>query len=214
MPAGEIPNDESDVLLARRAREGDASALTILLERAAADLHAQIESRISSRHRGLFDADDVLQITFLEAFLRIDTLDVRGPGSFAAWVRRIADNNLIDAVREMERDKRPPPGRRVDYTGRDQSYAALVEQIAVITHTASRICAGEELRRGVDAALRELPADYETALRLFELEGLSGEEVAEKMGRSHGAVRMLLARGRERLAEVLGSDSRFFSHSA
>ena len=72
--------------------------------------------------------------------------------------------------------------------------------------------------RGLDAVevtsfLLAVADDYEQALRLFELEGLSGEEVAERMGRSHGAVRMMLARARERLAEVLGSDSRFFSSS-
>ena len=202
---------ESEEHLARLAQQGDEKALSILLERAGLELQAQIEMRMGTRYRGQFDADDVLQVTFLEAFLRIHSLDVRGPGSFTAWLRRIADNNLLDAIREVERDKRSPPGRRVEFTGRDESYVALVEQIAAATSTASRICARHELQQGVDAALRELPSEYETALRLFELEGLSGEEVAKKMDRSHGAVRMLLARARARLAEVLGSDSRFFS---
>jgi len=200
-----------EIDLALRAKQGDEKALSALLEQAGQELHGYIEAQIATRFRGKFDAEDVLQVTFLEAFLRIGSLDVRGPGSFAAWIRRIADNNLCDAIRELEREKRPPPARRVECVGRDGSYVALVEQIAAATSTASRECAHEELRQGVDTALRALPTEYETALRLFELEGLSGEDVARRMGRSHGAVRMMLARARERLAEVLGSDSRFFS---
>jgi len=206
--------DDSEAELAERARSGDEKALVILLERSALELQYQLAARIGAKYRGLFDADDILQVTFLEAFLRIQSLVPGGPGSFAAWLRRIADNNLLDAVRELERDKRPSPGKRVEMAGQNGSYVALVEQLAATSNTASRACATEELRRGVDAALTRLPAEYEQALRLFELEGLSGEEVAARMGRSRGAVRMLLARARERLAEVLGSDSRFFSTGA
>jgi RNA polymerase sigma factor (sigma-70 family) len=60
----------------------------------------------------------------------------------------------------------------------------------------------------VDEALRKLPADYEQVLRLYELDGLSAPEVGQRMGRSHGAVRMLLARARECLGHTLGSASR------
>jgi len=199
--------------LVERARLGDESALGELLEQFGLDARPQLDARINPRYRGQFDADDILQVTFLEAFLRVRSLSPGGPGAFNAWLRRIADNNLLDAVRELERDKRPPPGRRVN-PGSDESYVALVEYLAATSNTASRACAREELRQGVDAALRRLPAEYEQALRLFELEGLPGDEVAAKMGRSHGAVRMLLARARERLAEILGSESRFFSSPA
>ena len=206
--------DDSEAQLAERARSGDEKALVRLLECNAQELQAQVAARIGTKYRGLFDADDILQVTFLEAFLRIQSLVPGAPGSFAAWLRRIADNNLLDAVRELERDKRPSPGKRVEMAGQDESYVALVEHLAATSNTASRACATEELRQGVDAALSRLPAEYEQALRLFELEGLSGEEVAKRMGRSPGAVRMLLARARERLAEILGSDSRFFSTGA
>ncbi|HWL92285.1 MAG TPA: sigma-70 family RNA polymerase sigma factor [Phycisphaerae bacterium] len=206
--------DDIEGQLVEQARLGDQRALCALLERSGLELQNQIQNQIGTHYRGQFDADDILQVTFMEAFLRVQSLEPGGSGSFAAWLRRIALNNLRDAIRELECDKRPSPGRRVQFTGGGESYVHLIEQIAAVSNTASRVCAGEELRQGVDAALKELPGDYEQALRLFELQGLTGEEVAKRMGRSHGAVRMLLARARERLAEVLGSDSRFFSDSA
>lgn len=206
--------NESEAELVDRARCGDAQALTMLLERAGLELGAEIERQIGDRYRNQFDAADILQVTFLEVFLHADTIAPGASGSFRSWLRRIAENNLRDALRALERDKRPSPSRRIEVHDRDRSYLALLEQVAAASNTPSRDCALNELREGVDAALRELPRDYEQVLRLYELEGLSGEEVAERMGRSCGAVRMLLARAREQLVHVLGSDSRFFSSSA
>ena len=52
-----------------------------------------------------------------------------------------------------------------------------------------------------------------TVVRLYDIEGRSGPEVATTMGRSRGAVVMLRARAHDRLAELLGSGSKFFSDS-
>lgn len=192
---------------------GDRQALASLLEEAGVRMHAELANRIGATYRGLFDAEDILQVTFLEAFLRIRDFVPAGANSFRAWLRRIAENNLRDAIKALERDKRPPPGRRARCDDNDASYVALIERLAVTTTTASRPLVQSELQAGVDAALRQLPPDYETALRLYELEGLSGEEVAQRMGRSHGAVRMLLARARESLSAALSADPLFCSRA-
>jgi RNA polymerase sigma-70 factor (ECF subfamily) len=63
----------------------------------------------------------------------------------------------------------------------------------------------------VQAAVDRLPEDYRRVVRLYELQGLSIHDVAADMGRSEGAVKMLLARARDRLRESLGSSSRYFS---
>src|SRR4030095_910359 len=76
------------------------------------------------------------------------------------------------------------------------------------TETAGRLVSKEEARQAVRRAIKTLPADYARVLELFELEGKSGADVSAIMGRTHGAIRMLLARARELLAERLGS----FSH--
>lgn len=203
--------DSTEEHLVRRAVAGDEEALTGLLEATGVQLYAELDARISAPYRGIVDATDIVQITCLEAFLRIRSFVPGGPGTFLSWLRRISDNNLRDAIRELERDKRPSPRRRVQSGGADEkSYTSLVEQVAATTTTVSRAAGRGELREIVDAALRKLPADYEQVLRLYELEGLSAPEVAERMNRSHGAVRMLLARARECLGALLGSETRFF----
>lgn len=201
------------VELLDKAVAGDEAALLALLEEASPPLHAEIAGRIDPKYRSMVDSDDILQVTCLEAFLRIRAFVPAGMGSFVAWLHRIAENNLCDAIKELERDKRPPVRRRLDLPAGDDSYVALVDGLAATTTTPSRVCARDELRQGVEAAMRQLPPDYEQVLRLYELEGLSGEEVAERMGRRHGAVRMMVTRARARLGEILSSSSLFASRA-
>lgn len=192
---------------------GDRDALASLLEFVGLDLRHEFASRIHPRFRAEFDVDDILQITFTEAFLRIRDFAPTHEGAFHAWLRHIAENNLRDAIKHLERDKRPPIGRRIAEPIGEDSYLPLVERLAVTTTTASRALARGELIACVDEALSRLPEDYETVLRLYEIEGLSGEEIADRMHRSHGAVRMLLSRARECLADYL-RQAPYFSSSA
>src|SRR5438876_7034494 len=107
--AGARSEDE----LAGLAVQGDESALIELLDQVSVRLHAEIARDIGPRYRGLVDADDIVQVTFMEAFLRMRSFIYAGPGSFLTWLRRIAQNNLRDAIKELERDRRPPPGKRI-----------------------------------------------------------------------------------------------------
>ncbi|MFO0983747.1 MAG: sigma factor-like helix-turn-helix DNA-binding protein [Planctomycetota bacterium] len=125
------------------------------------------------------------------------------PSSFSAWLLRIAENNLRDAIRELERDKRRPPGARRAFASLDDSSVALVDRIIAPITTSS----GKASPRGIEAGgigRCGMPPDYEQVIRLYELDELSGPEVAERMNRSHGAVRMMLGRARARL---VGFDS-------
>ena len=57
-------------------------------------------------------------------------------------------------------------------------------------------------------ALDRLPDRYRTALILFEIEELSGEQVAKMTATSLSTVWVRLHRGRERLLELLAEDDR------
>lgn len=203
-----MPNHDQQQV--ERAVQGDQTVLAELLEQAGVALHVEIEHRLAAKHRGLVDADDILQVTYLEAFLRIGTFVWNGPSSFSAWLLRIAENNLRDAIRELERDKRRPPGARRAFASLDDSSVALVDRIIAPITTSSGKASREESKQALHRALAQLPPDYEQVIRLYELDELSGPEVAERMNRSHGAVRMMLGRARARLVELLSSESSFF----
>ncbi len=92
--------------LQESAPRGNEQALAALFERVGLDLRGEIERQIGDRYHNQFDAADILQVTFLEVLLHADTIDPGGSGSFRNWIRRIAENNLRDAIRTLERDKR------------------------------------------------------------------------------------------------------------
>lgn len=183
----------------------DTGELQELLRRHGPALRRPIERRIAARWRSVLDADDILQVTFLEAFRRYPEFKARGSRSFPAWLRRIAINNLIDAIRGLQTAKRTRPGT----PSRDG--AGDPEFIAGTGTAPSRAARREESRERVYAALDRLPPDYATAVRECDLKERPVDEVAAEMNRSPGAVYMLRARGREQLAALLGSASDFLS---
>jgi len=193
---------------------GDEEALSELLSAHAGPLRARLVGTIAPQWKTLVDEDDVLQVTFLEAFLRIATFENRGEGAFLAWLTRIAQNNLKDAIRGLQRAKRPDPRKRVGNGGNEESYVGLVEVIGMTLTTPSMHAAKGEMIRALDQALDRLPEDYRRVIRMYDLEGTPIEDVARELGRSAGAVYMLRARAHERLASELGGQSQFFSKSS
>ena len=106
---------------------GDTVALRTLLERHGPQVRNRVSGRIGKRWQAVLDVDDVMQVTYLQACLHIDRLVERNPVAFTAWLTRIAENNRRDAISELERPKRPQPGRRVQTPQGDDSYVALLE---------------------------------------------------------------------------------------
>src|SRR5262245_41502910 len=71
---------------------GDPDALSTLLGRHGPAIERSLQ--ISSVWRSALEPADVMQVTYLEAFLQIRRFDPARGASFEAWLRRIAENNL------------------------------------------------------------------------------------------------------------------------
>ena len=202
---------EVDGQLARGARAGDEAALTRLLRSWGPRVRAQIAPSIQSKWASTIDVDDVMQITYLEAFLRIGQFDYRGEDSFGGWLAQIARNNLRDAIRELERLKRPQPEQRIAAGDGADGSLALLEELGCTTTTPSRHVAREDVRRQLELVLDDLPDDYAAVIRRYDLDGLPVAQVAAELGRSEGAIFMLRARAHDRLRESIGAETQFFS---
>ncbi len=201
----------TDNNLVPRAIAGQEQALTLLLKQVGPQLRAKLT--IGRKWQAALDPADVLQVTYLEAFLRVRELNATTVAQFAAWITRIAENNLRDAIKELSRQKRPDPARRVQPAARADSHVMLLENVGWTSTTPSRVAAVDEARQALNSTMARLPELYQQVIRLYDLDGGSPGEVAEKMGRSIGAVHMLRARAHDRLREIFGPRSRFFSKS-
>jgi len=204
---------QTDQLLVAKAVLGDADALSALLT----EFGPRIEQalRIGRRWRNVIDAGDVMQITYLEAFLQIDRFRPEQSASFESWLRRIAENNLRDAIRGLERQKELPQRRRIVPAEVDgDSFTGLFDQLIATSSTPSRTMARNDVRRVIEAALAKLPTAYAQAVRLYDLECRPIGEVAAAIGRSAGAVHMIRARAHERLGELLETAGQWFTAGA
>lgn len=206
--------DQTSEALLERAQRGDRDALIQLLEAYAGRVRARIGPKVGPHLRSSVDEDDVMQVTYLEVVTRFSTFQGGGASGFLAWMTRLAENNLIDAVRMLEADKRPNPKNRLgnrQVSDEDHSACALIDLIGVTVSTPTKAVAANEIRDALVNVLEKLPPDYATVVRLYDLKGKSAAEVAAELDRSEGAVYMLRARAHDRLRELLPSESKFFS---
>ena len=126
------------------------------------------------------EVDDVVQEVFLQAMTRLASL--RQPASFGPWLAAIARNRARDHFR------------------RTAATVELPGDLAGAPHPE-----GEAL--GVLAVIRGLPEAYRETLILRLVEGMTGPEIAERTGLTHGSVRVNLHRGMQLLREALGGSA-------
>lgn len=186
----------------QRAADGDDDALGRLLRAVEPDLRASVA--IQPIYRRDLDVADLLQVSYVEAFLRVGSLRERTVGGFRAWMRRLVDSNLKDAIRALERDKRPDARRRVTHDGQGSSARTLFAQVSMDGASPSRALSAREQVAQLEAALARLPADYRHVVEQVDLAERRVAEVAAEMGRSAGAVHLLVKRAHDRLREILG----------
>lgn len=184
-----------------RAAAGDDDAVEQLLRAVDGPLRSGL--RIAAAWRRHLTVDDVLQVSYLEAYLRIGSLRDRTVDGFRAWMRRVVDHNLADAIKGLNRDKRPDPRRRVTQGVEGESARTLFARVAGSDPSVTQAIARAEQVTRLREAIDRLPADYRFVVQEADLAERRVAEIAEEMGRSPGAVHLLRARAHDRLGELL-----------
>jgi RNA polymerase sigma-70 factor (ECF subfamily) len=179
--------------LVGRAREGSPAALSQLVERFSPRLLAVIRLRLGPSLRAHLESRDVLQETWLKAIGRFEGFAGGGGSSFMAWLAQIAANEIRDRADYHGRQRRD--GSREARLGP----AELDGLAARVRSESSRLALSAEMAR-LERALEGLSPDHREVIILRKLEERPFREVAERMGRSPDACRVLLARALAALA--------------
>jgi RNA polymerase sigma-70 factor (ECF subfamily) len=154
-------------------------------------LHAADVARWAARLGGpRLELEDVVQ----EVFARVQRHlgDYRGESKLTTWLFRITEN----VVRSHARRDRWRPWLRAP--------AADAEQLPSPHSSPSEDLEKAQSRELIQRALQRLNPRYRTAIVLFELEDLPGEEVAERMGIKLSNLWVLLHRARAELVRQVG----------
>ena len=174
------------------------------LERYRSWLAVLARLQIAPRFRAKFDPSDVVQQTLLEAVRDWPKFRGRTEPELTAWLRQILAHVLLHEIRRYGGAQRRDVGREVSL---EQALAESSRRLGAALEapgsSPSERAGRHELDLRLADALARLPADYAEVILLRNVEGLSHEEVARRMGRGLGAVRMLWVRALARLRQEL-----------
>jgi len=176
-----VPEISQEAMWVSAARDGDREAFGRLYDRFAGMVHGVLLAKVPSS-----EVDDLVQDVFVMALRRLS--DLREAEKFGAWLAAIARNRACDYYRrsipEAQMDDETPETsvtiRNPDADAEDHASAVL-------------------------SIVKSLPEAYRETLILRLVEGMTGPEIAERTGMTHGSVRVNLHRGMEQLRRKLGS---------
>jgi RNA polymerase sigma-70 factor, ECF subfamily len=194
-------------LLLTRARAGDAAARGQLLELYRNYLRLMARSLISQPLRTRLDASDLVQETFLKAHREFPGFLGSTEPELVTWLRQILVRSLADQVRQHRAAKRDYRREEPMEVLLDRSSLAIQARLAAPLSSPSTHTSRREQAVLLADALEKLPADYREVFLLRNLEHIPFEEIATRMNRSSGAVRMLWTRAIRKLGQLLKEDS-------
>ena len=159
-------------------------------------VHDGLRAFVSKRVDGEADVEDILQEVFLRVHRRLDGL--KDPRRMVPWLFRITRNAIIDHYRRLARRREVPVGLSADLEADDP---------ATVRPTGGESADAAQVRSELAGCLRpmieRLPADYRAAVALVELQGLTQQAAAGRLGLSLSGMKSRVQRGRRRLKQML-----------
>jgi RNA polymerase sigma-70 factor (ECF subfamily) len=173
--------DEELLAAARRAGEGDLRAFEKLVQHHQKRIVA--DCRFMTHDEG--SAEDLAQEVFVKAFFGLRSFE--GRSSFRHWLQRIKVNHCLNHIKKRQRNKQIS-------IEEDIGEEAAPLQVAPAAHADFEAM---DDRRRIETILDALPATLRIPLILREMDELSYEEIADKLGIGLSAVKMRMKRARE-----------------
>jgi len=184
-----MPADSPEAIetLIQRCLRGDQTAWDALVRMYRRKVF-NVAYKFVGRHE---EAEDLTQEIFLKIFKALDTFDRRA--DFQTWLISVSRNLCIDHYRSV-RQERATIDRAVDASelapaSSDPGPMAVLEQRDRLT-----------LLRD---ALAALPDAHRTAVLMRDIQELSYQEIADRLGLPEGTVKSRINRGRAELARQI-----------
>ena len=168
----------SEAQLIEAARAGDQRAMGSLYAAHADRVYSVVRRVVGDDHL----AEDVSQDAWVRAFEKLHQF--RGEAAFSTWMHRLAVNQAVNRLRSQ--------GRRSKLETAPELRLPVQEPDESVLHQ-------RQLARALDA----LPDGYRTVLVLHDVEGLTHEEIGDRLGIATGTSKSQLHKARARMRELL-----------
>jgi RNA polymerase sigma-70 factor (ECF subfamily) len=193
--------------LLAEARKRQSESLGGLLELYRNYLFLLARTQIDQHLQGRVDASDLVQETFLDACRDFSQFRGTSERELVAWLRQILVCNLARAIQKQVAVQKRDVRRDVslDHQLGDLERSSARFEAALVSQQSSPSMQAQRRERVTLIAdqLAKLPDDYREVIVLRNLEGLSFTEVARRMERTSGAVRVLWVRALDRFRQLL-----------
>ncbi len=173
---------DADLEIVRRVQSGDVAAFDDLIRKYRERLYGVVYNLTSNRE----DAADLTQDAFIKAFQSIQRFS--GQSSFFTWLYRIAVNSTISHLRKS----RLRAFFSLEAVDADEPVARDIIDALTDKSGGERDTYVRELQEKLNDAMQKLSIKHRTVVTLFEIDGLSHQEIAEIMDCSVGTVRSRL----------------------
>jgi len=183
-----------DPSLVEAAKAGDVGAFKALVVR--------YQRKVYAVALGIVKDPDLAWDVAQEAFLRVHRhlAEFKGDSTFSTWIYRIASHLAIDAVRKERRSQKDDVEDLHDVDLGDAGEGILSSALG---QDPAENLLRRELAGRMEAALAELPVIHREILVLREVEGLSYEELAARLGIQKGTVMSRLFHARKKMQAAL-----------
>jgi RNA polymerase sigma-70 factor, ECF subfamily len=183
----------ADLVLVQRVQAGEVGCFETLITKYRERIWGIVYHMTSNRE----DASDLTQDTFIKAFQSINRF--QGQSAFFTWLYRIAVNTTLNHLQKSKLRRFFSLEKIRD----EEPVGAVLDQLADPGNTSDRAACLSELQQILNEAMQKLSINHRTVVTLFEIDGLSHEEIAEVVGCSVGTVRSRLHYAKQQLQAEL-----------
>ena len=195
--------DHKTQYLVALAKGGDSSAINQLCNVYGERVRRIVRLRMGRELHSKLDSMDLVQDALLSALEGLGDFAYKNEGDFLRWLAKIAQNALRDNLEKLHANKRDIR-KEVRLNGYKPTTGDRIVGIPgpIDTTTPSVIMSRKEDLDKLENAIDELKPEYRKVIVLAKIDGLSYNQIGERLDKSADAVGHLLSRAMVALTDT------------
>lgn len=201
-------DDQLDAEFLARLQSRDAKAFADLVARYEGPLIAFIGKRTGRTLKSKVEPQDLYQEVCLSAFHAAEEIDFTKTQPFR-WLCQLAERRIVDAHRKLVAAQKRSADKEIDVKARvgGNGEAPSLRDILVASMTSASAAFSKKIKHErIDLAMAELPEETREILKLRYIDDLPTKEIAERLGKTDGAVRVAITRAVDRLQKLMSDE--------